>query len=129
MNLHKKLLSIGFKKCPFHKRDTNYIGSVDYMVIDDFEIKTEFINGIYKTTKIPKKRPKWDSFYRMKFTENLTVWIYTNQSGIEYIYLEGNRIQNGVERIQPTTEINSKSDIIKLLPKDVQRDITLNSIL
>lgn len=116
MNTNKKLLSIGFKKSPFYKKKSYYLLN-DRMVLDEYE---------YTNNK--KVYPKNESFYTMKFTEDLTVWVHTKGDKIIRVYLEGDRIKHGVSRIENPT-INSKMDIIKILPIDIQRDLIINSLL
>ena len=123
MNTNKKLLSIGFKKSPFYKKKSYYLLN-DRMVLDEYE----YINNKNSTEKVKKVYPKNESFYTMKFTEDLTVWVHTKGDKIIRVYLEGDRIKHGVSRIENPT-INSKMDIIKILPIDIQRDLIINSLL
>lgn len=127
MNINKKLLSIGFKKSPFYKKESSYLLN-DIMILDEYESKTTYVDGKYIVKKIKKIYPKNEFFYSMKFTDDLTVWAHTKSDKIVRIYLEGNRIKYGVSTIE-NPSINSKMDIIKLLPKDVQRDLIINSLL
>lgn len=135
MNIHKKITNMGFKKCAFHKinmavtsRDVGYS-----MILDDIEIKNVYINGKYTQTVNKKSHPKWDSFYCLEFSHNLMVWMYVEkQSVIKTIWLEGERVKHGVEIIyehsSKSFQMNGKGDIIRLFPKDIQRDFILNSL-
>lgn len=125
---------MGFRKCAFHKTEWDTNLRRETMVIDDHVIDTKWNRTTRTWDKTVKKKqhPKWDSFYKLEFTKELRLWLYLeNNSEIKYIWLEGERV-NGVKQIydwlRPACVINSKIDIIRLFPKDIQRDFVLNSI-
>jgi len=138
MNIHKKITNMGFKKCAFHKVSygsdtTRSSASQQLMVIDDTETKSEYVNGKWVSTLSTKKHPKWDSFYCLQFTSNLKVWMYVEkQRVIKTIWIEGERVKYGVEKIyehsSKSFQMNGKDDIIRLFPKDIQRDFILTSL-
>lgn len=150
MNLHKKLTEIGFKRCEFHKPEHDYSTGRYTMVLDDFITETKRIhNGNSSklvTTKMPKRHPKWNYFWKLSFSENITIWAKVIGHNDVTLFLESDKIKEGVMVLygkdssiwrkyntsgnneDKDFKIISKGDIIKLLPKEVQRDILLNSI-
>jgi hypothetical protein len=135
MNIHKKITDMGFKRCDFYKTDTDYRTSKTKMVRDNVESKTERKDGKFVSVEVVKNHPKWDAFYCLQFTQNLRLWMYVEgQRRIREIWIDGDRVKNGVEEIyswsnfNPPVQINSKLDLIKLFPKDIQRDFVLNSL-
>lgn len=123
---------MGFKQCEFHKPSYDYKSGTESMVLDNVEKKTDYKSGKWATIEVEKKHPKWDKFYKLIFSENITVWMYIErQSTITNIWIEGNRVKNGLELIynyKNPLQFNSKSDIINLFPKEIKRDFILNSL-
>lgn len=125
---------MGFRKCAFHKPEWDSKARKETMVVDDYVVDTKWNRTTRTWDKTLKKKehPKWDSFYKLDFTKELKLWLYLeNNSVIKYIWIEGERV-HGVKQIydwsKPPCAINSKIDIIRLFPKDIQRDFVLNSI-
>lgn len=126
---------MGFRKCAFHKPEWNSEKGRDTMVIDNYVVNSKWNRETRKYDRILKKKehPKWDGFYKMQFTKDITLWLYLEKTSIiKYIWIEGDKVENGVKVIydwsKPDCVINSKIDIIRLFPKDIQRDFVLNSI-
>jgi hypothetical protein len=130
---------MGFKKCEPHviSRDrTNYDfykNSPYKMVPDLYTIEIKFVDGKRTELKTKKVHQKSRLFYKMKFSEDITIWIDTINSQIFFIYIEGTSIKDGVETIynfynMSSIVLNSKRDIIKLFPKYIQRDFILKDL-
>jgi len=123
---------MGFKQCEFHKPKYDYKSGRETMIPDDVETKTERVNGKWITTEIEKKHPKWDKFYKLKFSDNITIWIYIErQSTIKNIWMESDRIKKGVEHLYTSNKpfiLNGKNDIINLFPKEIKRDFILGQL-
>lgn len=122
---------MGFKQCEFRKPEYDYKTGIESMVLDNVEKKHDYINGKWTAIEIEKKHPKWDKFYCLKFSEQITVWMYIErQSTIKNIWIEG-KFKKGVENIYSygkPLQFNSKNDIINLFPKEIKRDFILNSL-
>lgn len=136
MNIHKKITEMGFRKCSFHKPEWNRESGKDEMVIDNYIVDNKWDRETRKYIRVLKKKdhPKWDTFYKMQFTKDITLWLYLEKTSIiKYIWIEGDKIDNGVKLIydwaKPPCQINSKIDIIRLFPKEIQRDFLINSII
>jgi hypothetical protein len=130
MNIHKKLISMGFSVCSPHKI-TNEWREPYRMIPDDKETKRKLINDKWVYVEVKKIHPKWQKFYKLNFDENLTIWIKTNQSVINDIWIEGFSVEDGVKNIYTYVSNNAifnKNDILKKLPIKVQRDFILNDI-
>jgi hypothetical protein len=131
MNMHKKLTQFGFKKCAFLKLDSNYKTSVSSMVPDNTMRKTEMVGGKWIHTEVKKTHPKWDTFYFLQFSENIKIWILVKSNVINEVYMEdqkgASRIYND-DNIKDKIRIDGRSDIIRLFPKEVQRDFIINSL-
>ena len=133
MNLHKKLINMGFKVCQPHKIDYGRYLEPSKMVPDDHQVESKWVNG--KRTQILTKKihPRWKSFYKFKFTDQITIWIDSERGTITHIWLEGPITKTGVEVVyqggfkQPV--IDSKKDLIKLFPLSIQRDFILRDLL
>ena len=137
MNIHKKLLGLKFKTCQPHKMISDGWTQPYRMVLDDTNITSKYINGKWERIETKKIHPKWEKFYKLVFDESLTIWIKTNQSVINDIWLEGKSIKDGVENVYSFNQsyqfnnqlqIASKKDILKKLPTKVQRDFILSDI-
>lgn len=127
--MHKKLLELGFKRCEVLKLDyTNQV-----MVPDNVVIKTEMKNGKWVTTQAKKIHPKWNGFYRMVFSETIKIFILLETNKISRVYMSNKSISSEIYNIySPKAKdenfIISKGDIIKLFPKEMQRDFVINSL-
>jgi len=130
MNIHKKLLNMGFKVCGPHRVTTDWREPYR-MVPDDKIIENKLLNGKWTRVEIKKIHPKWQNFFKLIFDENLTIWIKTNQNLIIDIWIEGKSVEDGVKNIYTHSNnnpINNKVDIFSKLPIKVQRDFILNDI-
>lgn len=132
MNIHKKLISIGFKRCEPHKPSDNWREPAR-MIVDDKEFKSIFKDGKCVRIEKPKKHPKWEQFYLFEFDSNLNIWIKVNRDYIKQIWLQGSDIkdkwgENNIKEINIDNTIESKSDIIKIFPKRLQRDLMINEL-
>jgi hypothetical protein len=82
----------------------------------------------------PKKiHPKWRMFYKMIFTDAISIWVDSEKGQIKTIWLEGNIAKDGVEEIYEFYKhgsilLESKKDIIRLFPKAIQRDFIINDL-
>lgn len=88
--------NLGFKKCPFHWMvyDLNLNKSV--MLLDDFELKKEYIGGKFTTKSVKKSHPKWNSFYKLDFTKTLSIWVCVEKQTIQRIWIDGDSIKHVV---------------------------------
>lgn len=135
MNIHKKLISLGFVRCKPHKPSHNW-REPSHMVPDDTEVKSILKNGKWERIEKKKEHPKWEQFYLLKFDSNLDIWIKLSRNCIDQIWLDGEDIKDkwGVRMIKEINVKNdkisfeSKSDIIKTFPKRLQRDLILKEI-
>lgn len=83
--------------------------------------------------KVKIEHPKWGNFYVLRMNDQLKVWMETNKDVIVKIWVE---YPKGIKEIYniggksgDNVSINSKMDIIKLFPKEIQRDFILRDIL
>lgn len=135
MNIHKKLISLGFKKCKPHKPSDNW-REPSKMVPDDIEFISILKNGRWERYEEKKEHPKWEQFYILKFDDNLNIWIKLRRNLIDQIWLDGEDIKDiwghrTIKEININSEkltFDSKSDIIKTFPKRLQRDLILKEI-
>ena len=133
MNIHKKLLNMGFKKCDPHIKYHDRYNEPYKMVPDVYTNESKYVNGKSTTVKVKKVHPKWRIFYKMIFTEGINIWIDTDKGQIKTIWLEGNIAKDGVEEIYEVYRhgsilLESKKDIIKLFPKSIQRDFIISDL-
>ena len=128
MNLHKKLLDLGFKRSDFLKLDENYRSQS--MVPDNIMRKTERIDGKWTSVEVKKIHPKWNAFYQMKFNDVIKVFILLENNEISKIFMENRQIASEIYTSSRGRKINitSKGDIIKLFPREIQRDFIIGSI-
>lgn len=135
MNIHNKLKEMGFKKTKFYKLAYKYDGSV--MEVDEFEDKYVITNGVRKTITSKKIHPKSNSFWIMKYNDIYTLYVLVKNCELNTIYLEDNNFKPNsdgpVSKIYDYNrmgvfKLNSKLDIINLLPTEIKRDFTLNRI-
>jgi hypothetical protein len=135
MNTHKKLISLGFIKCEPHKPSDNW-REPSKMVPDDTEVKAILKNGNWERYVKKKEHPKWVQFYILKFDDKLNIWIKLSRNLIDQIWLDGYDIKDEwshrtIKEININSEkinFNSKLDIIKTLPKRLQRDLIIKEI-
>lgn len=133
MNAHKKLIDMGFKKCEPHQKKRDDWSDPYKMVPDDCASEDKFINGKRVSVKVKKVHSKWRIFYKMVFVEGINIWVDTDKGQIKTIWLEGSIAKDGVEEIYECYKhgsflLESKKDIIKLFPKNIQRDFILKDI-
>jgi hypothetical protein len=133
VNAHKKLLSMGFKKCEPHRKHSENWNEPYKMIPDVYLDETKFVNGKRTLVKVKKIHPKWRIFYKMIFTDSINIWVDTEKGQIKSIWLEGNIVREGVEEIYEFYKhgsflLESKKDIIKLFPKSIQRDFIINDL-
>lgn len=132
MNIHKKLISIGFKRCEPHKPSDNW-REPSRMIADDKEVKTVFKEGKWIRLEKKKIHPKWEQFYLLEFDSNLNIWIKANRDHIKQLWLQGDEIKDKwghtiIQEINIDNNLKSKSDIISLFPKRLQRDLIISEL-
>lgn len=132
MNIHKKLISIGFKRCEPHKPSSDW-RSPARMVVDNKETKSIYKDGKWTSVEKEKIHPKWQQFYLLEFDSNLNIWIKVNRDYIKQVWLQGNEVRDKwgevtIKEINIDNNIKSKSDIMRLLPKRLQRDLIINDL-
>lgn len=93
MNIHKKLISLGFIKCKPHKPSDNW-RETPHMILDDVEIKSILKNGKWERIEKRKEHPKWEQFYLLNFDSNLDIWIKLSRNSISQIWLDGDDIKD-----------------------------------
>jgi len=133
VNTHKKLLSMGFKKCEPHRKHSDKWNEPYKMVPDTHETKYQTVNRKSVLVEVKKTHPKWRMFYKLKFNDLINIWVDVNNGQILTIYLEGNIVKDGVEEIYESYKhgsiiLDSKKDIIRLFPKAIQRDFIINDL-
>jgi|APCry1669189665_1035243.scaffolds.fasta_scaffold02539_8 hypothetical protein len=147
MNAHKKMKELGFRKTAFHKPGYDPTTYVSCMLPDNEEIKHEYKDGKYISTKFEKKHPKSNSFWVLKYSDIYTLWASVQNHDISMIWLEnksaksiplryGYGQKNGDERLKliynssdkDHFKIEGKDQIINLLPKEVRRDYLLEQL-
>jgi len=124
---------MGFRKCVPHYMHHETYNEPYKMVPDDYVMEPKFINGKRVSVKVKKIHPKWRMFYKLVFVEGINIWVDTDKGQIKTIWLEGNIAKDGVEEIYEFYRhgsflLESKKDIIKLFPKNIQRDFILKDI-
>ncbi len=129
MNAILKIRNMGFKKTEFMKVESNWNGT-SVMIPDNVDTKVTIIDGKRKTEVLKKVHPKYNSFHVMEYL-NIKIWVLVKRNNIHSIWLEK---ENKVESIYNILNgkilpINSKRDIINLLPKNIQRDFLLKELL
>lgn len=137
MNVIKKLREMGFKKSLFMKISYDKSSHESIMIPDIEKIVYNYIDG-KKISKIEKKEhPKSNSFWKLDYNRNYTIWCLVKNYSINTIWLENNS-QNkfSKERIiviydydkNGTYLIISKSEIINLFPKEIKRNLLIEQL-
>lgn len=144
MNTHTKLLGMGFRKTKICKPEYQSELGYSIMVPDDVDTRYDRINK--KTIESQKIHPKSNSFYFLKYSDTYTIWVSVKNFDISEIWLynvnaipkQMPRHYNGfvkerLHRIYTISDGNSfrlesKTDILNLLPKEVKRDFILNEL-
>ena len=136
MNIHKKLLSLGFKRTGYHEKEYRSDGSYLYcMVSKDLIEEKRYDYDRKKTITTIRKAPKWTFFYVLEYSSQTKVWAKIEKHNDLSLYLESPRTKNGVDLIysmpsysNKNINIQSEKDIIALLPQEIQRELLINSI-
>lgn len=133
MNINRKLLSIGFKKCkPFKPVKSTWVTSErKFMPTEIVTLSKEECDGLNK----------WKKFFKLKYDNKTIIFIEAYKDFLENLYIENENIKDHnitftyIKSIpiyfnqRVLKEIKSKSDIINLLPKSIQRDLIINELL
>lgn len=127
---------MGFRKCQFHREEHDYKSRKKNMVPDIMEKKSKYDYILKKWIYTEKKidHPKWSSFYILEMHENLKVWMLTEKDIIRKVWLESSSLKECVELVHDSNSKNAhvikgKIDIIKLFPREIQRDFILADLL
>lgn len=129
MNIHKKLIDLGFKKIDPHKLEF------------DSQVGKKFIK--YKDLKLDV--PKWTFTYYFEFSKSVKVWSIVQKHTIISIYVESENIdKNKTLTIKNRTyygdhiklvfsnvggqSLESIDNIIQFLPKEVKRDLIISKL-
>lgn len=136
MNIHKKILSLGFKRVGYHEREYRTDGSYLYQMSPKPGVTEKKYN--YATRKYDitfRKAPKWTYFYLLKYSDNIKIWAKIEKHNDITIYLESPKSKTGVDVIydmpnygNKNTTLQSEKDIIDLLPSEIQRDLIIDSL-
>jgi len=136
MNIHKKLLSIGFKKSPImfstyvpaqNYRDTmtdrRFRVEAHYKLITERE-KDE-LNDSYQSHK---KFPAWTHSYVYTFNKNVKIYACLRRESSMTLYYAD--VDLKCESISDNdTQITNRKELIFLLPKQIRRKILIQTIL
>ena len=131
MNTHKVLLKLGFKSCVPHKMESSWDNNYKKVVVPDLT-ENKRVNGKYKEVK--KIHPKNLKFYNQKYTNDVIIWVKATNNVISDIWLDNNTNDiDVVYDIHNTSKyrknpIKSKSDIINLLPKNIKRNLIIDTL-
>ncbi len=136
MNLKRKISEMGFRKCQFHKEDYDSNTRKKNMVPDIMERKSKYDYTLKKWIYTEKKieHPKWSTFYILEMHENLKVWMLTEKDIIRKVWLQSSSLKEYIGLVHDSNsrdarKIKSKMDIIKLFPREIQRDFILADLL
>jgi hypothetical protein len=102
----------------------------------------KIVNGRweYEThTKVKKHHPQ-NHFFKYHFTKDIIVYALIEKNILSQLWLESSTIKEGIMTLYGKSlnyerknheklELISKRDLINLMPKEIQREIILNSIL
>lgn len=146
MNVHKKLKELGFRKTRFFKPGHEPDTYDPCMVSDDFETKVEYTGNKRVETKVPKLHPKSDSFWILKYNENISLYCLVKNHQINKIWIE-NKLGKSKKRSywgkvddcerlklifdlsnRETYPIGGKDQIMSLLPTAVRRNFLLDQL-
>ena len=133
MNIHNKLKEIGFKKCGYYRSEYSKEDGWR-MVRDDIQTITKYKDGkLIKVTEFKTHR-KTNSVYKFNYTRNIRFWAFIYHNILREILIENfEEDPKSNKRILTINtsidQINSKSDIINLLPKEIKRDYQIRQIL
>ena len=150
MNVHVKLKGMGFRKTEICKPEYQSKLGYSTMVPDD-KIWTYDKNGRGQNSIVKDKvHPKGDSFYVLRYKDSYTIWVLVKNFDINTIWLDNPNytyseynsksvygFSNRKDRLSSiysisdskSFRIESKTDILNLLPKEVKRDFILNQLL
>lgn len=133
MNIHNKLKEIGFKKCGYYRSEYSKEDGWR-MVRDDIQTITKYKDGkLIKVTEFKTHR-KTSSVYKLNYTKKIKFWAFIYHNILREILIENfEEDPKSNKRILTINtsidQINSKSDIINLLPKEIKRDYQIRQIL
>lgn len=117
MNLNKKLINIGFKRIKPFKYS---FGNIEYPYLYDFKFDPKLGN-----IKVKKEFSKNNKFYRLEYNNYISIWLISKNDFVVNVFLKKN--ENVYEII--FNDIKNKLDLIKILPKEIHRDLIINEIL
>ena len=145
MNTHTKLLGMGFRKTKICKPEYQSELGYSIMVPDEKEWKYDIKGKRSELTE--KSHPKSNSFYKLEYSDIYSIWVSVENFDISKIWLynvngvpESNRSRYWASdrkermyeiytiRDMNSYRIESKTDILNLLPKEVRRDFILNEL-
>lgn len=133
MNIQKSLKSLGFKK---HKDIYLYSYKDNAMLPDIFNTEFKVINGVRTKVITKKEKPKSHHCFSYTFS-NIEFWIYIKNDIIYSItiidFTKDPKSDNSVKLLmnepgRPSIFINSRNDLINLLPLSMKRDLVLSSL-
>lgn len=120
---------MGFRRCePFAEKNIYNYDSNSYLskiVSDVFEIKTNSDGTVSKTIK---KHPKWRKFYKLKFSEDITIWVIVDTDIISKVLLQKDNDLAKVYYKYGYKDITCKVDFIRIFPISIQRDFILSKL-
>jgi hypothetical protein len=104
------------------------------MVRDDIQTITKYKDGKFIKVVEFKTHRKTSSVYKLNYTKKIKFWAFIYHNILREILIENfEEDPKSNKRILTINtsidQINSKSDIINLLPKEIKRDYQIRQIL
>jgi len=132
MNIHNKLKELGFKKTGYYRSEWN--AETGYSMVRDDYIETKVkVSGKYQ--KRLKDHPKSYAVYSMNFSKGVKLWAFIKLHELYEILIEDDSVSKfDKDRIKSIwnfrmERVNSKNDILEILPLHIKREFILNQIL
>lgn len=144
MNVNKKLKELGFSKIQFHKPNPNNDGTA--MVLDNTTTSWGIDTKTGRSIRVENEKihGKSDSFWKLIFNNQYTIWIGVVSNNISKVWLQDNFSTNKREnysyslRSELSILYDSKSynsfiltnrkQIINLFPQVIKRDFILKDL-
>ncbi len=118
-----------FHECkPFAEKDIYNYDKNDYLskiVPDIFELRPNKNGTVSKTIK---KHPKWRKFYKLEFSENITIWVIIDVGIISRVLLGEDDLAELYFKYDGYKNIACRGDFIRIFPKSIQRDFILSKL-
>lgn len=134
MNIHKKLLSIGFKKSPIvyciyvpgknfrdTKTDNRFYVDAHYKLIT----KSERVE-VEKNKPSYSSFPEWTHSYVYTFNKNVKIYACLKREASMELYYADDKMK--CESISHDKPVTNRKDLIWLLPKEIRRQLLIQTL-